>query len=286
MRTLQVRCFLIILAPSVDSPFLPPPHSPAEDFHSQPQTEPRSDEYSEPSNDRSSYSSYWSDYDTSMSISSMPVVASRLPLSSVGRQSASLSNDEPHLQYSYPVLQQNLPPYQTLHQIPNTYGYYPTTPPSVDVSGNHPRDERLQPNLYGDTSATNRLPDVTLWPVASHLWSPFQYPIQYPHHPHPHSSISTNISATPSTGSLRRDPVSVERTATRSSTHTTTSPYPHHPPVSDTCSDRSPSKQRRKRADPEQPLNKAYARTTFPSPEQRQELAVKLNMTLSDMQSW
>jgi len=280
IRTPQVRCFLRISTPLVDSPFLLPPHSTAEDLYSEGR-----DEYTELSNDRPSI---WSDYNTRMSTSPMPGVAPRSPLYPVGQQSAPPSDDEPHSQYSYPVSPQNLPPYQVLHQVPYTdyeLEYYPAPPP-VDVSGNHPRDERLQPNPYGDTSVTDYLPDVTLLPDASHSWLTFRYPIPYPHRPYYHSSVSTNIPTIPSTGTLRRDPASVERTATGSSTHATASPYPHHPPVSDTSSDHSPSKQWRKRADPEQFSNKVYARTTFPSPEQRQELAVTLNMTLRDVQYW
>jgi len=115
----------------------------------------------------------------------------------------------------------------------------------------------------------------TLLPVTSYSRSSFRYPAQPQGTlPDPHSSVPIDTTATPSTGSLRRDPVSVERTPRRSSTHTTISPYRHYPPVSDTPPDHPLPKQRGNCADAKQArvLNEMYARTTVPSIKQQQEL--------------
>ena len=92
------------------------------------------------------------------------------------------------------------------------------------------------------------------------------------------SSSDSLSSTTPSAGNIQRDPVSVERTVTRSFAHTTALPYPHHPPP----------KQRKKRDNPKQAraLNKVHARTTIPSAKQQQELAAKPNMTTEEVQIW
>jgi len=183
----------------------------------------------------------------------------------------STGGDESYLQ-SYPHLvplpYRALQPYKAhMHADIATC---PTTPPPIDVSGNHPRDEGWQPNHYGDTSAT-------LLSVASYPQSSFQYPTQHPPQGtlhDPHSSVPANPSATPSTGSLRRDPVSVERTTRRSSTDTITSPYRHYPLVSDTSSDHPSPKQRRNRANAKQArvFNEVYALTTVPPTKQQEEL--------------
>jgi len=97
--------------------------------------------------------------------------------------------------------------------------------------------------------------------------------------------VPVNISTPSSTGGVRRGPVSVDRPATRMHI---TSPYLRHPPASDISSDHLPPKKKRKRADSEQlrVLNEAYARTAFPTTEERQELAVKLNLAPMTVQIW
>ena len=223
-----------------------------------------------------------------MSTSSMSVVVSRSPLSSVGQPSTSPSDDDPRLQYSYSAPQQAPEPYQSYRDPPASYSNHPTASPPIDVSGNH---ERWQPNLYGGTPAANRVPEPVFLPVASYPGSSFQYSTQHPPQsmlPDPRFSAPVNIYTTTSTGSLRRGPVSVGRTATRSSAHATTFPYPRYPQASVIASDHPLPKERRKRADAEQlrVLNEVYTHTAFPSTEQRQELAVKLNMSPRSVQIW
>ena len=280
---------LLLRTPTALVSFLLPlsSHSPAEHFYShnqnQSQTE-RKNEHNEPSDNPSSIR--FSD-SASRSTSSMPIVVSRSPLSSVRQQSAFPSDDDPRLQYSHPAPQQAPQPYQSYRIPPTSYSNHPTIPPPIYVSGNHRQDEIWQPNPYGGTSATNRVPETVSLSTASYPEPSFQYPTQNPLQGMPFDprfSVPVNIYTTPSTSSLRRGPVSVERTATRSSAHATTSPCPRNP----LASDHPPPQKRRNRADAEQlrVLNKVYARTAFPSTEQRQELAAKLNMTPRSVQIW
>lgn len=221
----------------------------------------------------------------------MSIVVSNSPPLSVGQHSAFSNDDDPRLQYTYPAPQQVPQPYQSYRDPSTSYSNHPTTLPPINVSGNHPRDERWQQNPYGSTSAPTRVPETVFSPVASYpAGTSFQYPSQ-------HTSqgmlsenrfpVPINTSTSPSTGPLRRGPVSVERAATRSSAHTI-SPYSRHPPASDISSDHPPPKKKRKRADADQlrVLNEVYARTAFPSTEERQELAIKLNMTPRSVQIW
>jgi len=217
-------------------------------------------------------------------------VSNSPPLSPVGQQSAFPNDDDARLQYSYPAPQPVPQPYQSYRDPSTSYSNHPTTLPPINVSGNHPRDERWSQNPYGGTSAANRVPENVFSPVASYPGTSFQYPPQHPSQGMLNDarfSLPINTSNSPSTGTLRRGPVSVERTATRSSAHTT-SPYTRHPPASDITSDHPPPKKKRKRADAEQlrVLNEVYARTAFPSTEERAELAVKLNMTPRSVQIW
>ena len=212
-----------------------------------------------------------------MSSSSTSVLASRSPLSPVEPQSVFLSDGKPHLQYSFPAPQQVL----RLHPPPRSHPSTSYSTALINVSGNYPQNEIWQPDPCGDTSATNRLPEAMFSPIASYPQPSFQYPTQHPLQDmplDPHPSVPTNTSTTPSAGDLQRDPVSVERTATRRLVYTTASPYPHHPPP----------KQRRKRENPERVrvLDEVYARTTIPSIKQQKELAVKLDMTLEEVQIW
>ena len=217
----------------------------------------------------------------------MPIVVSNSPQFSVGQQSAFPDDDDPRLQYTYPAPQQVPQPYQSYRDPSTSYSNHPTTLPPIN---SHPRDERWQQNPYGSTSAANRVPDTVFSPVASYPGTSFQYLPQQPSQgmlSDARFSLPINTSTSPSTGAIRRGPVSVERTATRSSAHTI-SPYSRHPPASDISSDHPPPKKKRKRADAEQlrVLNEVYARTAFPSTEERQELAIKLNMTPRSVQIW
>ena len=220
----------------------------------------------------------------------MSIIVSNSPLFPVGQQPAFPNNDDPRLQYSYPAPQQVSQPYQPYRDPSTSYSNHPTTLPPINVSGNHPRDERWQSNPYGGTSATSRVPDTVFSPVASYPGPSFQYPTQNPPQgmvPDHRFSVPINPSTSPSTGGPRRGPVPVTRTATKSSAHTP-SPYSRHPPASDVPSDHPPPKKKRKRADADQlrVLNEVYARTAFPSTEERGELAVKLNMTPRSVQIW
>ena len=260
---------------------LAPLRSPAGHSHSRNQNQSQA-ERSDEHDHLNDLLSTWSDYNTSASSSSMPVLAPRSPISSVELQSVFLGDEDPRLQYSFPAPQQVPRLYQPPRSHPSTpYSNHPTTFSPTNVSVNHPQNEIWQQNPYGGIPATDRLPEVMFSPVVSYSQPSSQYPTQRPLQgmpPDPHSSVPTNTSTTPSAGNLQRDPVSVERTATRSFAHTTTSPYPYHPPP----------KQRRKRENPEQVrvLDGVYARTTTPSIKQQQELAVKLDMTLEEVQIW
>jgi homeobox protein YOX1/YHP1 len=278
-----------ILTTLVNFSFLLSFHPPlAEHSYStnQNQSQPeRRNEYNDPLNDPSST---WSSYNTSRSTPSMLVAVSDSPLFSVGQQPAFPNDDDPRLQYTYPAPQPQ--PYQSYRDPSTSYSNHPTTLPPINDSANHPRDERWHQNPYGGTSAANRVQDPVYSPVDSYSGTSFQYPPQHPSQgmlPDTRFSLPVNPSTSPSTGTLRRGPVSVERTTTRSSAHTT-SPYSRHPPPSNTSQDHPPPKKKRKRADADQlrVLNEVYARTAFPSTEERQELAGKLNMTPRSVQIW
>jgi hypothetical protein len=275
----------------VNSPLLLSPHSPAEHSYSHNQSQSqtgRRNEYNDPLNDPSSA---WSNYGANMSTSSMPIVVSGSLPSPVGQQSAFPGGDDPRLQYSYLVPQQASQPYQSYRDPSTSYSNNPTTSPRTEAPGNHVRDERWQLDPYGGTPPTKRAPERVFSPVASYPGPSFQYPAQNPPQgmlPDPRYSVPINTSASPSTGGLRRGPVSVERTTTRSSAHATTSPYPRHPHISDISSDHPPPKKRRKRANAEQlrVLNEVYARNASPSIEERKELAAKLDMAHRSVQTW
>ena len=203
----------------------------------------------------------------------MLVGLSNLPPFLVGQQPAFPNDDDPRL-YSYPAPQQVPQPYQPCQPCrdPSTsYSNHPAILPPINVSGSHPRDERWQQNPYGGTSAANRIPEPDFSPVTS--YSPGT------------PSLSVNSSASASTGPVRCRPVLVER---GSGPVHTTSPYSHHPPAPDSSQEHPPPKKKRKRADAEQlrVLNDAYASIAFPSTEERQELALKLNMTPRSVQIW
>jgi len=221
----------------------------------------------------------------------MSIAVSNSPLfPPVGQQSTFPNDDDPRLQYTYPAPQQVPQPYQPYREPSTSYSNHPTTLPPINVSGNHPRDERWPQNPYGGTSAANRVPETIFSPDTSYPGTSFQYPPQHPSQGTLHDlrfSLPIHTPTSPSTGTLRRGPVSVERTATRSSAHTI-SPYTRDHPAPDTSSDQPPPKKKRKRADAEQlrVLNEVYARTAFPSTEERAELAVKLNMTPRSVQIW
>jgi homeobox protein YOX1/YHP1 len=67
-----------------------------------------------------------------------------------------------------------------------------------------------------------------------------------------------------------------------------TSPYARHPPHAASTPEPSQVKKKRKRADAAQlkVLNEVYARTAFPSTEERHKLAEQLNMTQRSVQIW
>lgn len=263
-------------------------HSPAEHSHSynQNSSQPeRRNEYNDPLNDPSST---WSNYNTSRLTSMLIVLSNSLPFL-VGQQPAFPNDDDPRLQYSYPAPQQVPQPYQPYRDPSTSYSNHPTILPPINVSGSHPRDERWQQNPYGGTSAANRIPEPDFSPVTSYPpGTPFQYPPQHPSQgmlPDTRFTLPVNASTSASTGPVRRGPALVERS--RSTAHAT-SPYSRHPPAPDATQEHPPPKKKRKRADAEQlrVLNEVYARTAFPSTEERQELALKLNMTPRSVQIW
>lgn len=214
----------------------------------------------------------------------MSIVNSNLPPFSVGQQSPFPNDDDPRLQYSYPAPQQVSQPYQPYRDPSTSYSnHHPILPP-INVSEHHTRGERWQQDPYGSTSPANRVPETVFSPVASYPATPFQY--QSHHHsqgilPEPRFPPQANPSSSPSSATHRRG---LERTITRTSA--TVHPYPH--PTPEVPQDQPPPKKKRKRADAEQlrVLNEVYDRTAFPSTEERQELAVKLNMTPRSVQIW
>jgi hypothetical protein len=217
-----------------------------------------------------------------MSTSSIPIVVSGSPLSSAGQQSAFPSGDDPRLQYSYPAPQQAPQPYQSYRDPSTSYSNHPTTSPRIEASRNHTRDERWQTNLYGGTPATNCVPETAFSPVASYPGPSFQYQTQHPLRGMRHGppfSVPINTSTTSSTGNLRRGPVSVERTATRRLCAYHLPPIPTPPPHIGHFFG-PPSAQEEEKArqcGAIRVLNEVYARTTYPSTEERKELAVRLN---------
>jgi len=208
----------------------------------------------------------------------------------VGQQSAFPSDDDPRLQYSFPA-PPPVPQHYSYRDPSTSYSNNPPTLPRINVSEDHSRDERWPPNHYGSTSAANRVPETVFSPVASYPAQSFHYPSQ--HHSQgmlndSRFALPLDTSTSPSTGTVRRGPVSVERTTTTSRSAHTVSPYSRHPPASATLPDHPPPKKKRKRADAEQlrVLNEVYARTAFPSTEERQELALRLNMSPRSVQIW
>ena len=208
----------------------------------------------------------------------------------MGQQSAFPNDDDPRLQYSYPAPQQ-VPQHYTYRDPSTSYSNHPPTLPRINVSEDHSRDERWPPNHYGSTSAANRVPETVFSPIASYPTSSFQYPSQHHSQGMLHEArftLPVDTTASPSTGTVRRGPASVERTPTTSRSAHTVSPYSRHPPASVSLPDHPPPKKKRKRADAEQlrVLNEVYARTAFPSTEERQDLALRLGMSPRSVQIW
>ena len=217
------------------------------------------------------------------------MVSSSLPFS-VGQQSAFPGDDDPRLQYSFPAPQQ-VPQHYSYRDPSTSYSNHPPTLPRINVSEDHSRDERWPPNHYGGTSAANRVPETVFSPVASYPTPSFHYPPQHHTQGMLHEarfSLPVDTSTSPSTGTVRRGPASVERTPTTTRSAHTVSPYSRHPPASVTLPDHPPPKKKRKRADAEQlrVLNEVYARTAFPSTEERQDLASRLGMSPRSVQIW
>ena len=221
----------------------------------------------------------------------MSIAASGSPIFSVGQQPAFPNDDDPRLQYSFPPPQQVPQHYQSYRDPSTSYSNHPTTLPPINVSGDHARDDRWPQNHYGGTSAANRVQETVFSPVASYPGTSFQYPPQQPSQGMLHEarfSLPIDTTTSPSTGTVRRGPVSVERTPTSRSSAHTVSPYSRHPPALVTPPDYPPPKKKRKRADAEQlrVLQEVYARTAFPSTEERQDLAIRLGMSPRSVQIW
>ena len=217
-------------------------------------------------------------------------MVSSSPLFPVGQQPAFPNDDDPRLQYSFPAPQQ-LPQHYSYRDPSTSYSNHPPTLPRINVSEDHSRDERWPPNHYGSTSAANRVPETVFSPVASYPATSFQYPSQHHTQGMLHEArftLPVDTSTSPSTGTVRRGPASVERTPTTSRSAHTVSPYSRHPPASVTLPDHPPPKKKRKRADADQlrVLNEVYARTAFPSTEERQDLALRLGMSPRSVQIW
>ncbi|TCD71244.1 hypothetical protein EIP91_011722 [Steccherinum ochraceum] len=187
-------------------------------------------------------------------------------------------------------------------RYPTQYHSYPSrTPPSIPGD---PQDPHLSSShLYSGIPHSQQ----AMTP-ASHLRSPSTagYPTSfasnqqqlhaaaygYPQAPDPRN-LPPPVSSMPydTTGAPipRRTSMSVDRTS-RLSVHAP-SPYARQPPQMSSTYNPEPEpmiKKKRKRADAEQlkVLNETYARTAFPSTEERIELAKKLGMSARSVQIW
>ena len=117
--------------------------------------------------------STWSNYGATKSTPSMSIELSNSPLPLVGQQSAFPNDDDPRLRYSSYAPQQVLQPYQFYRDPATSYSNHPTALPPINVSGDHPRDERWQPNPDGGVSAMNRIPETVSSPFLSCPSPPF-----------------------------------------------------------------------------------------------------------------
>lgn len=245
----------------------------------------RSD-YNTPSNDPTS----WSGYNTRELLSMAQAQLLAYSNAPVGQQSsfAAYDNDPRQSQYSYPAPQ----------QIP--YSSYP----SRDQSSSYPinsSDSRILPpiNVHNDrgypgaypSSSTNRPTADIYSPVATYPSSSYpQFPSQTTSDPrnYPQSGLMPGSSQSSGNHPARRTSLSVDRNSSIRSTVHATSPYARHPPQAESSDETPQVKKKRKRADADQlkVLNETYARTAFPSTEERQELATRLNMTPRSVQIW
>ncbi|KAF7321743.1 Homeobox domain-containing protein [Mycena kentingensis (nom. inval.)] len=184
-------------------------------------------------------------------------------------------------------------------QQPAAYGMY-VQRPSTATPGHHETTRKLPPlstnpspgrddrwgSAYGTQGYGSAQPNHIRSPTAS-------YPVQYNA---PGYSATAASSAYPYHVS---DPRCVPALNPQlgPSDHRTGSPYGRHappqapatpPPVSPVSSDEPTIKKKRKRADAQQlkVLNDTYARTAFPSTEERLRLAKQLDMSPRSVQIW
>ncbi|KAJ7079101.1 hypothetical protein B0H15DRAFT_788217 [Mycena belliarum] len=145
------------------------------------------------------------------------------------------------------------------------------------------RDDRWAPSYNAGAPSFNGSPN-------NHIRSPTaSYPASYAAYPTPNSygyHVSDPRFTAPAAPQLMaNDPRAVSPYGRRGTSHV--SP-PTPPPVSPISSDEPAVKKKRKRADAHQlkVLNETYARTAFPSTEERLALAKALDMSPRSVQIW
>lgn len=220
----------------------------------------------------------------------------------VGQQSsfAAYDNDPRQSQYSYPAPQQI--PYSS-YPARDQASSYPINPadsrtlPPINV-----HNDRWQQGAYPSSSVNrpteNIYSPVATYPAPSYPQFSSHQPQTTSHHSvaapdsrnYPQSGPIAGSSTGQSSGThhARRTSLSVDRSSSIRSTGHATSPYARHAHQVEPSDETPQVKKKRKRADAEQlkVLNETYARTAFPSTEERQELATRLNMTPRSVQIW
>jgi len=166
--------------------------------------------------------------------------------------------------------------------------------PPLSTSSSMTRDERWGTPSYSVVSST-ALPNASggiRSPAASYPHS-FTYSNPNPAASYPGFDMPmTDVRHSVQSQSIHQTPGSVLPTDARSDSSYGRPPNPssyNSPPISPTSAEQEPTiKKKRKRADAAQLkiLNETYARTAFPSTEERQALAKELDMSARSVQIW
>ncbi|KAK7472661.1 hypothetical protein VKT23_000774 [Stygiomarasmius scandens] len=167
--------------------------------------------------------------------------------------------------------------------------------PPLSTSSSMTRDERWGTPSYSVVSST-ALPNASggiRSPAASYPHSYTPYSTANPAASYPgYDMPMTDVRHPVQSQSIHQTPGSVLPTDARSDSSYGRPPNPssyNSPPISPTSAEQEPTiKKKRKRADAAQLkiLNETYARTAFPSTEERQALAKELDMSARSVQIW
>ncbi|KAL1743859.1 hypothetical protein HDZ31DRAFT_83137 [Schizophyllum fasciatum] len=189
-------------------------------------------------------------------------------------------------------------PYQPTDRVSSPYGTTTTSSdrrlPPLDISGS----DRWSTMAYGGGSTTSGL-DTSMRSNPSSYTSANYGSTYHGHHSsssgaaggysYGHGLSDTTSSYTTPTPPIPRPSSASVRAHVPSSHHAPTS-YSPPPPISPTseADQNAPVKKKRKRADANQlrVLNDVYARTAFPSTEERHQLAKQLDMSPRSVQIW